>query len=156
MLSLVLPALVGGVVVGTVWALVLADSAGLFPLPDGWASYWLSLPKLVVRATVVLQLVTLACYVAWVACATPTLVVVVLHTVLLVTQAVWPLVAYRLVVRPSLARAVAACVPLWLAAGAAVGMLVVDRSALLVPLVLLTVVADGGVWAAAAIVHGKA
>ena len=174
-------ALVGaGIMVA--YATVLFDAFGGYALPQprtGYldSPYWVGIPKSAVYAIVVLQVFAAVGYVTWmvyVASNAPTRGILAdrgrmwANLLFLVPSAVWPYAAHRSVLQPhSVAWAVGASVPLWIAA-AGVILLVAGtfeaQYASPVPylgilfLALVVVLADGVGWAAAAIfraVHDK-
>ena len=133
--ALLLVSSLTGVAVLFSYALVLADLWGAYPLPSSVdvstsyfdSPYWLGLPKSTTIAVAFFHFLAVVGYVMWaywivqakpidnsILSARPTTIAIVEG--FLVASILWPFVAYYHIVRPSLASALAACVPLWIAA----------------------------------------
>jgi hypothetical protein len=167
-----------GAGIAVAYATVLANVGGGFPLRAPPASsayvdspYWVGLPRATAAALVVFQAGAAAGYVMWLVYVhqhPPTRGLLQdrrwLHGAVLVflaASAAWPFGAYRAVQHPdSLAWALAACAPLWLAAAGVVVLVggtfeaAYPSAVPAVGILLLAnvvVLADGCGWAAAAI-----
>lgn len=149
---------VGAVVLGAVYANTLPRDAPYLASP-----LWVGIPPALVRAVAVAQVAALGGLLAWVVLvargAAPDADARLLagaSAAFYAASALWPWHARRLVARPTYARALRACAPLWVA-GAAVAVLAsatrasVAASVALVPVVVVAVGCDAVVWSAAAI-----
>lgn len=132
------------------WTLVRGNATSFTESP-----LWLDIP--IVRSIVGLQLVSIACLVAWVILMRESTsnVVYAASTGYYAFSLLWPLMAKRFIEHPGVVRALLASAPLW-GAGACM-LLLLDASPdtttrlLMVPIVLLTVLCDAVLWTFAAL-----
>lgn len=145
---------VGFVVLGAAYATTLPRDAPYLDSP-----LWVGLPRELARAIAVAQIAALAGWIAWIALVAvddqPSALLTGASAAFYLASALWPWHARRLVARPTYARALLACAPLWVAA-ASVGTLAHATSPVLARLALAPAAAvvigcDAVVWSAGAI-----
>ena len=157
------------------YVLVLGNALGTFPLDahsgDYFSSpYWLGLPRSTGIALTVLQLMAACGYAVWlfwIASAPPletsllktrTVRLFLTHT-FLIASVLWPYAVYYFFQDRSMARAIMACVPLWIASIAVILLVGGTFEAAAPPLptlgilflALVVVLVDGVGWSAACI-----
>ena len=132
------------------WTLVRGSTTSYMASP-----LWLDIP--IVSSIIGLQVVSIACLVAWVVLMRDSTSTVVYGASIgyYALSLLWPFLAKRFVAHPNPTRALLASVPLW-GAGACTVLLLdaspdVPTRVLMVPVVVLTVVCDAILWTLAAL-----